>query len=287
MEESIRDNTKVVPSLNSKKEANDKKEKVDVEQLNESINEVEEQNEDANNKENDLEEEKSLESSGDILTPKGPAGRRINNEPPISQIEDYNIIKTALNEARIGMTQLIEPKVMLGKGEDGKEYPVIMIADLMDLLLPLCGDKFESKQQLQDFLKSFVMNDENYILAQMLLEAFGELDPEDGDLIVEMENLDEESLDIMIKLVRYMQDTNSNLSDLFKEYMYQQDIAIENDIMVLDLIDSKDFYSVLKAIQVAQSESSNLSEFLCIDKEYPNVFYMKKIVKLLDYVVMK
>jgi hypothetical protein len=280
MEESMRPDTKIIPPLNKNKESNitnnSKEGKVSEDK---SFNEVEEQS--------NKEEEKFLENSREILTPKVRASKKFNNEFPISQMECYNIIKLALIEARTGMTQLIEPKVILGRGEDGKEYPVIMIVDLMNILLPLCNDKLESEQQLLDFLKSFVINDENYILAQILLEGFGELETEDGDLIVEMENLDEESLTIMTKLVRYMQETNSNLLDLFKEYMYQQDIAVEDDTMVLDLIESKDFYSVLKTIQVAQNECSNLSEFLCIDKEYPNVFYMKRILKLLEYVAIK
>ena len=109
----------------------------------------------------------------------------------------------------------------------------------------------------------------------------------DEGLLEGINELNEESLEIVTGMLQCLHESNGNLLQLFKDYIYQQNVSIGEENMVMELIDSKDFYGVLKKVGITNGECKNLSQFLCIDKEYSNIFLVKKIMKLLEYVAMK
>ena len=201
------------------------------------------------------------------------------------------LVKSGLKENKITISELIENKIVLGsEGEGGQEYEVVMIPDLVVSLTPICGTKFEKQDGLENFLRSLVGNNESYILVDTLKNIFGGTEEdleesEDDNIILEHVNeLNEESLEIIQKIIDHLQTSNITAMDFFNRIMQKQNVVVNEITTTVDVIDSNKFYELLIENKLIEKESENLSEFLCLDKEYINVFLMKKLLKLINYV---
>ena len=159
-----------------------------------------------------------------------------------NQKECISIIKACLTEAGVSLRELIDDKVVIGKGEEGNEYEVIMIEDLMPLLSTAAGSNIgpENLADLEDLFRSFTNNKENYVIVQILMELFGEGD-NDEEILEGINKLTDESFMIIAGLIQYLQETDTNLLDLLKSIIYQQNISIGEENVTVELIDSKDF----------------------------------------------
>jgi len=260
------------------------------------------------------EEIEPLESKEKTIKSEEESDKKANEnaekEHPRKKHEEYiQLIKECLEEKQITLPEAIQEKIALGKGEEeGETYEIIMIPDLVYALSPICSDKmgYEKIAGLGDFFRSMVDNNENYILVEDLYEIFGlgkEIN-EDNDLksdenakenegiedeeglLEGIEQLDNDSLGIIAQIIGYLEENKVNFFELFKESMYQQQISIGDQEVSVDVIESKEFYRALAEAKILDGEHQNLSEFLCLDKEYPNIFLVKKIVKLIEYVAM-
>eukprot|EP00826_Nyctotherus_ovalis_P039003 TRINITY_DN3707_c0_g1_i6.p2 TRINITY_DN3707_c0_g1~~TRINITY_DN3707_c0_g1_i6.p2 ORF type:complete len:269 (+),score=85.05 TRINITY_DN3707_c0_g1_i6:861-1667(+) len=201
------------------------------------------------------------------------------------QKQCLELVKLSLDEAKINIVQLIVDRIVVGKTENGAEFEVITIPELVSLLFPLCKARVKSQKALTDTFKALAPGPEDFILVQDLVEIF----EESGDdfLLEGMSELDEEAVETMAGVLQWLQESNGNIGDLFKEATYEQTVGAGEESVVMELIDAKDFYGALYRLRVADRENKSLSEFLCVAKEHPNVFLVKKIIKLLEHIAMQ
>ena len=186
----------------------------------------------------------------------------------ITEIKDY------LTNTGTTLSELIKDKVFIAKTEDNQGYEVIMIEDLMILLNKII--ELEALNQLKDLFKSFTDHKEDYILVHILLYLFDE---------IETNELTEESLIIITKLLEYLEETNTKVMDVFKEVIYQQSISIEEESTIVEVIELQDFYSILGKLNITKQEDRQLSEYLQLDKDYPNILLVGKLQKLVENMV--
>ena len=135
--------------------------------------------------------------------------------------------------------------------------------------------------ELENMFKSFISNGEDYILVETLKELF-----EDEQILEGIIELTDNCYMIIGNIIQYIQESNTNLIDLFGESIYQQDIEVNNENITLELINAKDFYGILKKINIITNEDKSLSNFLCLDEEYPDAFLVQKLVKLVEHVAL-
>ena len=285
------------------KEIESKEEIEEIEIKEESKEESKELNREEENKEEKIEVDEKIEDDSsvkseniddinkDLFDNKGttfgkPEVEESTDEVAITseQKQCFDLVKASLNEAGVTIEQLIGDKIVIGKSEDGTEFEVITIPELVSSLLPICKN-IKSPKQLEDLFRTMVGNEENYMMVQDLLDVFGENDGE--ELLEGINELDEEAVEIMAGILQWMQESNADILDLFKNVMYQQTVGLGDENVVLELIDAKDFYEILYKLRLGDKENKSLSKFLCLDKQYPNVFLVKKIMKLLEHIAIQ
>ncbi len=237
---------------------------------------------------------------------------KLTSEGPIASPEPRNaakdrlaeIIRTSLKENGLTMGQLLEAKMMVGESERGEKQQIVMVNDLLQAVAGLCKAKLSPEQlgELEGFFRSIVECKEDYVLMQDLLTYFGERlsalpdkEPEDvgeideGLLAEELtgaEKLDEGSLGLIAKLIRHLQANKLNFFTLFKNFVYKQQIVVEEQEESVDVVEAGNFYKVLKEAGIAEQEDGKLSAFLCIDASYPHILLVKKILKLIEHVAV-
>ena len=91
--------------------------------------------------------------------------------------------------------------------------------------------------------------------------------------------LDEVSMVLMLALTDYVWKAEADLGEIFGEVVYQQAIKTKKKQITVDLINSSDFFAVLHkmGIKTDQSPHLNLQDFLCLDKNYRQKIYVKKL----------
>ena len=107
-------------------------------------------------------------------------------------------------------------------------------------------------------------------------------DNEDIDL--NFNDLDEISLVLLFALTEYITSSKVALYNLFGDYIYQQDVEVDDQPLKIELINSEDFFDVMAKIGIGmdEKEHENLKEFLCIDQEYSDKLMVKKVKKAIE-----
>jgi len=205
-------------------------------------------------------------------------------------------IKSSLEKQGISLLQLIDDKISIRKGKK-----IVMVKDLVSALVKLI--KF-SHSELENMFKD-IIEEEGYIVVSKLMSFFNLKDPEneeesfeepnkkilpsdnDEEFQEEIRKLPEESKDIIKSLLNYMSKANKDLISIFKKGIYQQAIAMADGEIVLDAIDAKDFYNTLKSLAIVRKENKELSTLLRIHEEYPDIFLIKKLIKLIKSTIHK
>jgi len=202
------------------------------------------------------------------------------------QKECIEIIKNNLMEVEMSLGELLRDKIMIGKSEDGQEYEIVMIDDLMSLLRSISGKNLEAGQlaELEDLFRSSGGDKGNYVLIQTLAELFG--DVEDEELLKEMNELSNDTFMVITGLINYLQENDVSVMELLSGAVHQQNVNIDDEVVAVELIDAKDFYEILKKIGILNEPDKDLSNFLCLDKKYPEVFLMKKFLKLVEHIAL-
>lgn len=89
----------------------------------------------------------------------------------------------------------------------------------------------------------------------------------------------------MAKLMLALMELNVSLYDFFEGAVYEQLVKSktkkQNNV---EIINAKDFYSLLHQRGVRKSDNShdNLTKFLSLDPNYPQLLTMKKVARTLD-----
>lgn len=231
-----------------------------------------------------------------------------SKQKALSPKELAQTIKSLLEESGIALAKLIERKVVKRRIKGGEVKKVIAMADLVNALEKALKI---NKKDLENLFKPIFEVRENCIVVSNLIsflgmqitddssegeqESFEELNKKilqndsdsDEELLEVIGKLTEESKDILASLISYMTKANKDLLTIFKKGIYQQTIAMADGEMILDAINSKDFYATLKSLAIARKESKDLSAILCIHEDYPDIFVLKKLVKLIKSIIPK
>eukprot|EP00826_Nyctotherus_ovalis_P059496 TRINITY_DN827_c0_g2_i3.p1 TRINITY_DN827_c0_g2~~TRINITY_DN827_c0_g2_i3.p1 ORF type:complete len:391 (-),score=115.27 TRINITY_DN827_c0_g2_i3:954-2126(-) len=261
----------------SLKPIHDEQESVDKEEINKS-DEIQPLGGEKSRSQNDSKREDSADESNTLKITE-------------RQNELIETVKACLKDKRVKLADLIDDKIVIGKNEENqKEYEVIIVSDLVSLLNTLCGKKANPKE-LEELIKILIESDGNYIIVQNLLELFGEsnVSKEDyeidcGDIAEEVKNLDSDSTNLLIKLISYLEENDISIEDLVRDIVYQQTAVVESKELELDVIDSEKFYELLKELKVTDKPNAKISELFCIDPSYPELFMLKRLTKMLEYV---
>ena len=99
------------------------------------------------------------------------------------------------------------------------------------------------------------------------------------------EGMDEISLVVMYALNQQLINEQSSLRKLLGENIFKQPVKVGNEKEKnIEAIKSEDFYVALDqvGIKIDPKELSNLKELLCIAPEYPDIFMVRKIERLLS-----
>lgn len=212
--------------------------------------------------------------------------------------EDIKAVRRALAEKGKRIAELIEGKVMLGKAEEGhSEYEVVMIPELLEALKPICASKFDNPDALEHLLKSIAPENQDYILVEKLEKLFSEKaesgdesgsnKEEDESLLEDAEELDSRALELARKIASYLKERKLTALELFEDIVFQQEVSVDGKNVTVDVMKAKEFYRLLKEIGITRDKESSLSEFLALSKDYPKIFIVKKMLKLIDYVKSK
>ena len=75
-----------------------------------------------------------------------------------------------------------------------------------------------------------------------------------------------------------------SLYDFFDGAVYEQLVKTKTKENKVELINSKDFFSILqkRGVRKRDTELENLKKFLALDANYPNLLMFKKVIKALD-----
>jgi len=205
------------------------------------------------------------------------------------QTEILEIVKSCLKDKEVTLAEMIEDEIVIGKNEDQKEYEIIMEPELMSILTNLCNKKV-SNEDLKELLKIVVETESNYIVMQNLLELFGESNTpkddyeiEDEEIIEDIKNLDTDSINLITNLINYLEENNMSITDMMRDIIYQQTAAVGNEVLDVNVINADEFYTILKEHNLSNTPQDKISELLCITSEYPDIFLVKKLVKVLEH----
>lgn len=207
-------------------------------------------------------------------------------------------IKVSLEKQGINILTLISDKISIRNNEE-----VVMINDLVNILTKVT--QF-NESELVAMLKCIV-EEGGYVVVLKLMsflslkdvedeeESFEELNKKmlksdsdsDKEFNEEIHKLPEESRNIIKSLLNYMFKANKDLLSIFKKGIYQQAIAMADGEIVLDAIKAKDFYETLKNLAIVRKENKELSTLLRIHEEYPDIFVLNKLIKLIKSTISK
>ena len=88
----------------------------------------------------------------------------------------------------------------------------------------------------------------------------------------------------MVMLMLYLLENNATCEEFFAPAIYQQNVKSKNKQQVLDIIKSKDFFSLLqeRGIRKKNNEHENLKVFLQLSASFPDLLVLKTIRKTLE-----
>jgi len=199
--------------------------------------------------------------------------------------EAVRIVLDSLKENNTSITLLIEGKIKLEAAEqEDNQYEVIMLPELLALLQPICNSKFDNPEILENLLKSLVAKDQDYIMVKRLMEVFDEEHLKEDDLLKDIDELNNESLEIIRNIVKYLEGNKLTAIDFLSEIIFQQEMLIEDEKVTIDAIESKKFYKLLKNSQITGEEEEKLNNFLSLNKELQDLFAAKKLLSLIEHI---
>ncbi len=184
--------------------------------------------------------------------------------------------------------------VAFSKAIDGENAELITPADFLNGLVKLGLNDLNDVEKAC-LVKVLAINDEETLIKlkdlMQILADFGIKEKESeepgengAEEDMNFEELDKVSMVLMLALTEYIMKAKVPLYELFGEAIYQQEVQMDSDHMVVDLINSGDFFSVLGKIGInsEEKEHDNLKAFLCIDPEYTDKLVVRKVKKAIE-----
>ncbi len=88
----------------------------------------------------------------------------------------------------------------------------------------------------------------------------------------------------MAKLMLALMELNVSLYDFFEGAIYEQLVKTKTKQNVVEIINGTDFFAYLQKRGVRKKDTvhDNLSRFVSLDPNYPNLLMVKKLAKTLD-----
>ena len=122
---------------------------------------------------------------------------------------------------------------------------------------------------------------EDLIKVEGLAQIMKEISEEEIDI----KKLDKISLVLLYGLAEYLVNSKVSLEKALKKYIYPQNVEVDGTEFIVDIIDSEDFFNVLKKLGIMEEkEYKELKEFLCIAPEYEDKLVINKLKKAIEEV---
>lgn len=101
---------------------------------------------------------------------------------------------------------------------------------------------------------------------------------------MDLSQLDEKSIKIMAKLMLALMELNVSLYEFFEGVIYEQLVKTKTKQNKVEILNVSDFYDFLqrRGVRKSNKDHENLTKFLQLDPNYPNLLMLKKIAKTLD-----
>ena len=211
-------------------------------------------------------------------------------------------IKAGLYLVNMKMADAICNYIAIGEADNSK-YEIVFISDLMKIIGKYSPNEF-SQEELKNIEEIFKqLGNSKYVFVESLLEFFGELNLEEdskskNDDNVEtksyhalnIEELDETSVQIIKSLIKYIRDNEIKLYSLLGDYIVARKIKSKDRQYLIDTIETKDFFKVLNDSKLLSSPMednkiyTNLSDFLSIDRnKHCYILSIKKLQDVINY----
>lgn len=189
----------------------------------------------------------------------------------------YHKIKEQLELKQVSIADLFD-KDTFHKEVDGVEQTVLRTSDFFKILKERLSLEFDEVERVC-LTKIMSAGDESDIIKYEMVQQIASEEAE-----LDFKELDNISLVMLFALSEFMKSHNNSVEEVFADYIYQQDVEIDNEQATVDLINSEDFFKVLEkvGIMVEESEHNSLNAFLCIDPEFPDKFLVNKLKQALE-----
>eukprot|EP00826_Nyctotherus_ovalis_P016079 TRINITY_DN14633_c0_g1_i8.p1 TRINITY_DN14633_c0_g1~~TRINITY_DN14633_c0_g1_i8.p1 ORF type:complete len:576 (+),score=161.26 TRINITY_DN14633_c0_g1_i8:421-2148(+) len=188
-------------------------------------------------------------------------------------------IKDQLKRHDISLKDLFS-HVLFTKVIEGERVEVIRSSDFLATIELRLGLRLSSMERA--CLTSIMqLNDrEDLIKFEGLVQIVKEVNRDE----LSFDQLDKVSVLLLFALSEHMSDSRIEVEEMLREYTYPQNVEMGGKEMVVDIVDSKDLFSVIRKIglNIEGDEHDNLKEFLCIAPEYPEKLVVSKLKKAIE-----
>lgn len=219
----------------------------------------------------------------------GEAGMNEDQMIEVAQRCFYTIAEQ-MAQKKLSVFSLYED-VIFKKKIDGEEVELISPLDFLNGLRKLGIDDLQTLDYTC-LIKVLAINEtEKHIRVSdlvQILEDYGitERNSVEDQLIDELkfEDLDKVSMVLMLALTEYLVKAKAPLYDLFGAAIYKQEVQIDSKQLQVDLVNSSDFFAVLRSIGIntEEKEHENLKAFLCLDTSVMDKLMVKKIKRAIE-----
>jgi len=225
--------------------------------------------------------------SGQVAAQRGQ--EKTVNEEQMIEIAQRCFYAIAEQMAQKKMTVYsLYQDVVYKKKINGEDVELISPLDFLNGLRKLGIDDLQTLDYTC-LVKVLAINDEEKHIRVndlvQILEDYGitEMGSIEGQLVEDLkfEDLDKVSMVLMLALTEYLIKSKIPLYDLFGNSIYKQDVEIDGKQLQIDLINSNDFFEVMRSIGIntESKEHENLKKFLSLDASYPDKLLVKKLKK--------
>ncbi len=242
------------------------------------------------------EEKKTEEEEGELRMPGEEKGEEeeYSETDPLDQLTEEQVMDYAeqgfykfsgfLRKNRLTVRQILEAVINSEQIDEEEEVEYIKPTDFIDLMREQkvgLNEEFELTCLLKVIMKAEFGG---VILVQeliQLLSKFGVPERYKGGLQMNYEDLDHKSVKYLTRLTETLMEQRLSLYEFFKGAIYQQMVKTKSKQKQVDLINADDFFEILSSKQLKKSSKQhmNLMQFLCLDSNYVDRIYIKKLGK--------
>lgn len=239
------------------------------------------------------------EKSSDPLEPKQDnmmklEGADINEDQMIEIAQKcFSVIAEQMLQKHLTIKTLFK-EVIQKVDNDGEEEEFIPAQDFLKVLQ---GLEIEELQEIEYMclLKVLAANEEGDIIRVgdilQVMEEYGIQENEAAEKPSQKQKkeenydeLDNISVVLVLALAEYLAKEGITVNELFGNVITKQQVKSKNKEKNVELISSKDFFSILEGIgiKMEENEHDNLKQFLCLDQSNIDQISLKKLIKTVE-----